>query len=122
MSISYYVDRPSPKERSNKVVVLMLINATFAMIMLAPWSVVSRVVAEPIAWATWARVYKTGDPFDMFDYPFVLLWLLPFGAVAAGWICEKATMRWLTYAWLTLPIVMHSLIFGWYYLAPPGWR
>ena len=123
MSISYYEDgTPIIPPRSRKLLALMAANAAFAMVMLFAWTVVSLFVAEPMSWATWMPISRGSTFEDVVRYPFVLLWLMPASGIAGAWFAMKAGRMPLAYACVGLPIVVMSLVFGWYYLTPPDWR
>jgi hypothetical protein len=116
VSISYYTDRREVKPPSRLMSALMVVNGLFAFATLLAWTKLAGIAAQPIFWATWSHV----DPTDgILSYPFILLWLLPLSAIYAAWAAEKAAMRSLAWTWLWIPIVMHGLIMGWFYLAPP---
>lgn len=100
----------------------MAINAAFGAAVLGAWTYVSVYLSQPIAWATWNSVYRGHYFWDVFNYPFILLWALPFGAIAGAWFAEKASMRGLAYAVVLTPLLMHGTIIGWFNFAPPQWR
>ena len=122
MSISYDLDgNGAPKAWSKTLLVLMGINGIFALAMLCAWTFLSLFVAEPLSWATWMRVTRGYGMMEIFDYPFVLLWLLPGAGMATAWVASQ-TRKWaMAYAALSLPIVILGFVFGWFYLAPPDW-
>ena len=122
MAISYHVNGKAAGQLPRPMRVIIMINATFAAAMLSAWTYVAVYVSQPIAWATWFTVYRTGEILDIFDYPFILLWGLPFGAILAAWLAERLSMRGLAYTCVTIPVLMHGTIFAWFYLAPPEWR
>ena len=72
-----------------------------------------------LAWATW---YGLGSRPELFDYPFVVLWLLPAGGICGGWLAEKAQNRRLSCFFALFPLLFLGLLFGWYYLLPVEWR
>lgn len=122
MGISYYSDGTLPRQMPRAIRAMIGINAIFGALILGAWTYVSVWVSEPIAWATWFRVYRSGNPFDIFEYPFVFLWGLPFVAIAGAWIAYKAGKRGLAYASVSLPIFMHGTLMAWFHFAPPEWR
>ncbi len=119
MSIDYQSDST---KLSRFVVALMLVNTGFAAMVLGGWTYMSQFAEEPVAWATWHRVYRSGQPSEIFDYPYVLLWMMPAGAVLIAWVASKAKSRGLSLASLTLPILLNAMVMGWFYLAPYEWR
>lgn len=122
MSITYNSDGTISKPMPASMMMLMLVNATASLAVLGAWTYVSKYVADPIAWATWVRVYRTGYTLEIFEYPFVLLWLLPVACVALAWTAHKAGYRSLAWTALTLPLALQTLIITWFHVAPPGWR
>ena len=83
----------------------------------------SRIGSKVLADGRKVRISRrTGEILDIFDYPFILLWGLPFGAILAAWLAERLSMRGLAYTCVTIPVLMHGTIFAWFYLAPPEWR
>ncbi len=120
MTISYYGNETrAPIQASGFMTFLMLANAVVAMTVLFAWTAVSLYIVEPIAWATWMPV-RQGTRFeDLFEYPFVMLWLMPAAGIAAAWLCLKLGRRGLALSCVAVPLALLSLIFGWYHLAPP---
>ncbi len=122
MSISYNSDGKPVVRISRPLMTLMAINAIFAFIMLFAWKLVSIFVVEPLNWATWAPVYRGSALEDIVRYPFVLLWLWPVLGAFGAWATSKAGRQPVAFACASLPIVVLSLVFGWYYLTPTDWR
>lgn len=119
MSIDYQTESV---KASRLVSVLMVVNGALAAMVLVGWTYMSRFAEEPVAWATWHRVYRSGDASEIFDYPYVLLWLMPIAAIAISWLASKANARGLSYASLILPMLLNAMVMGWFYLAPYEWR
>jgi hypothetical protein len=123
MLISYYEDgKPVPHRLSWPLVVLMVVNIVFALLTLFAWTFLSLLVAKPLAWATWMQISRGYGLTDVFDYPFVILWLLPLLGVCGAWIGAKAGRATIAYAFVAVPVTTLLLVFSWYYLAPPDWR
>jgi hypothetical protein len=101
---------------------LMLLNAVIAMTVLFAWTAVSLYIVEPIAWATWMPVRRGTSFEELFEYPFVMLWLMPLAGVVVAWLGLKGGRRGLALTALILPIALLGLIFGWFYGAPPELR
>lgn len=123
MSINYKSDslavtRPKPPLMQ----FLMLVNISFSLAVLGAWAQVAGVIAEPVAWATWSRIYRTGDVTDIFEYPFSLVWMMPILFVGFAWSSEKLGSRSLAWVCCTAPIFINLMILGWFYLAPIEWR
>lgn len=120
--LSYYdvtAQRKDPAGDNRVLLVLFVVNATFAATTLFWWTFMSLFVAAPIQWATWRGV---GARPDLFDYPFIVLWLLPAAGVACGWIARRAGYGRIA-CWLAFfPVVLLGLVFGWFYLTPTEWR
>ncbi|MBN9261630.1 MAG: hypothetical protein J0I57_15370 [Hyphomicrobium sp.] len=120
MTISYYGDEArAPIPASAAMTCLMLTNAVIAMTVLFAWTAVSLYIVEPIAWATWMPVRRGTTFEDLFEYPFVMLWLMPTAGIAGAWLALKLGRRLLAISSATLPIALLALIFGWYHFAPP---
>lgn len=123
MSLLTYAEITSTRKETvadaRVLLILFVVNATFAVSTVFFWAFLSLFVAEPIQWATWRGV---GSRPDLFDYPFIVLWLLPAAGIGAGWIAKRAGQHRLA-CWLALmPIILLGLVFGWFYLMPPEWR
>ncbi len=120
MTISYYDDEArAPITPSGTMTVLMLANAVIAMTVLFARTAISLYLVEPIAWATWMPVRRGTSFEDLFEYPFVMLWLMPAAGIAGAWISLKLGRRALAITCVTLPIALLALIIGWYNFAPP---
>jgi hypothetical protein len=101
---------------------LMLVNAVIAMTVLFAWTAISLYIVEPIAWATWMPVRRGTSFEELFEYPFMLLWLMPLAGVAGAWVGLKFGRRTFALTCLILPVALLGLIFGWFYGAPPELR
>ncbi len=120
MTISYYGDEArAPIQPSGVMTFLMLANAVVAMTVLFAWTAVSLYIVEPIAWATWMPVRRGTTFEDLFEYPFVMLWLMPAVGIGGAWFALKLGRRFLALSSVMLPIALLALIFGWYHFAPP---
>lgn len=122
MSISYNRDGQPYRPKPPLMVALMAVNVLFVLVVLSAWTYVSSFVSEPLAWATWMRIYRSGSLLDIFEYPFSVLWIMPLCFVALGWISDKIGARGFAWMCVTLPVVMHVMIIGWFHLAPVTWR
>ena len=122
MSISYVRQDKFVVQLPRPMRAVMVLNAAFGAAVLGAWTYVAVYLAQPIAWATWFSVYRSGDWMDIFNYPFILLWSLPFGAILGAWLAEKSNMRGLAYVVVLTPLLIHGTIIGWYHYAPPHWR
>lgn len=123
MSINYDIaDRGGRKTWSWPLLAAAGINAMFAAMILSAWTFMSMFIAEPLAWATWMRVHRSSSFFDIFNYPFVLLWLLPVCGLATAYVAGEGRKWSMAWCALTLPIVVHGTTIGWYYLAPQAWH
>jgi hypothetical protein len=98
---------------------LMLVNAVIAMTVLFAWTAISLYIVEPIAWATWMPVRRGTSFEELFEYPFVLLWLMPLAGIAGAWLGLKFGRRTFAMTCAILPVLLLALIFGWFYGAPP---
>lgn len=123
MTISYYDDGARASIRPTSfMTLLMLANAVIAMTVLFAWTAISLYIVEPIAWATWMPVRRGTSFEELFEYPFVLLWLMPLARVAGAWLGLKFGRRTFALTCLVLPVALLGLIFGWFYGAPPDLR
>jgi hypothetical protein len=118
MSVTTYGARRSS---ARSIFALIVANVAFAIGCLFWWNLLGLFVADPIAWATWAPLGRAGSP-DYFRYPFGLLWMMPLGGALLGWMAIKLDQLRLARAAGMFPLMLLSLIFGWYYLAPIAWR
>lgn len=120
--MSYYDDAPGRKDAAGHaqlLLILFIVNATFAVASVFFWTLLSLFVAEPIQWATWSGIAPRPD---LMDYPFILLWALPAGGIVCAWLVKNSGRSRMA-CWLAfLPIVLLGLIFGWYYLVPTEWH
>jgi hypothetical protein len=107
------------RQHSRSLVYLMAANATFAASSASWCTFIAEFVADPIRWATW---YGLGSRPELFEYPFVVLWLLPVGGICGGWLAEKGHNRRLACFFALFPPLFLGLLFGWYYLLPVEWR
>lgn len=123
MLISYYEDgKVAPKQASRGLGAMVLLNASLSLGILFAWTYLSMFVAEPVAWATWMPVSRGYGFNGIFDYPFVMLWMMPLIGICGTWLSLKSTRLTLAYAFALVPLAMLFLIVGWFYLAPPDWR
>jgi hypothetical protein len=119
VTISYYDDRASASIRpTGFMTLMMLVNAVIAMTVLFAWTAISLYIVEPIAWATWMPVRRGTSFEELFEYPFVLLWLMPLGGVAGAWLGLKFGRRTFALTCAILPVLLLALIFAWFYGAP----
>ena len=123
MTISYYDDGARASIRPTSFMTLMmLVNAVIAMTVLFAWTAISLYIVEPIAWATWMPVRRGTSFEELFEYPFMMLWLMPLAGVACAWLGLKFGRRTFALTCLVLPVALLGLIFGWFYGAPPDLR
>jgi hypothetical protein len=123
VTISYYDDDTrAPITASGPLTFLMLTNAVIALTVLFAWTAVSLYIVEPIAWATWMPVRRGTSFEELFEYPFVLLWLLPAAGIGGAWLSLRTGRRGAAFLCAIAPIAFLGLIFGWFYLAPPTYR
>ncbi len=123
MTISYYDDDTRASVRaSGPLTFLMLTNAVIGLTVLFAWTAVSLYIVEPIAWATWMPVQRGTSFEDLFEYPFVMLWLMPAAGIVGAWLSLRMGRRGAALMCAIMPIAVLALIFGWFYLAPPTYR
>ena len=121
--ISYDLDARSSRSKwSRPLILLAIVNAVFAGTMMSAWNYAQVFVAEPLAWATWMRVYRGGALLDIFNYPFVLLWLMPACGIAIAVVAGEGRRWSMAWAALMLPIIILGVTIGWFYIAPPDWH
>jgi hypothetical protein len=108
------------RQRASRfLVALMLVNGAFLLVVLLWWQMMSIYMAEPVRWATWQAL---GPRPSMLDYPFVLLWTLPLGAMCAAWLARQFGNMRMACGLAFFPVFYMSLIVGWFYVAPPTWH
>lgn len=123
MLITYYEDGTrASKGPSRLLVLLMAANVAFASTIMFAWTYISLIVAEPLSWATWMPISKGYGILGVFDYPFLIFWVLPLIGVCGAWVSDKGGRKTAAFAFVGVPIAMLLLIFGWYYLAPVEWH
>lgn len=123
MLITYYEDgSTAPKQTSRGMAAMMCINAAISLSILFAWTYLALFVAEPFAWATWMPVNRGYGVKGVFDYPFLMLWLMPALGVFGAWVGLKGGRKAMAYSFLCIPPVMLMLIVGWFYLTPPDWH
>ncbi|MEL6372810.1 MAG: hypothetical protein AAFR04_02455 [Pseudomonadota bacterium] len=115
MTLSLYEGRKRRDDRP--LLVLIIANCIFAGLVLFAWTAIALFVAEPISWATWAPLSSGSRP-ELFEYPFVMLWLMPLGGATAAWMTKSIQgVRW-AYLSAIVPILLLSITFGYYYMVP----
>jgi len=123
MLISYYEDgTEAPKGIPPPMLLLMGTNAAFASAILFAWTYLSLFVAEPLAWATWMPIYSGYGFAGVFNYPFMLLWVLPLLGIFGAWVSLKVGRKTTAYAFVAVPVVTIVLVLGWFYLTPIEWH
>lgn len=123
MTISYYDDDArAPIQPSGFMTFLMLANAVIVLTVLFAWTTVALYIVEPVTWATWMPVQRGTSFEDAFEYPFVVLWLMPAAGIVGAWLSLRLGRRSTALFCAIAPIALLALVFGWYYLAPPPYR
>jgi hypothetical protein len=117
MTLSLYEGKP--RQNFRFLFALMVANATFAASSASWCTFMSLFVTDPFRWATW---HGLGSRPELFDYPFLLLWLLPVSGICGAWLADKAGNRRLARFFALFPLLFLGLVFGWYYLVPVEWR
>jgi hypothetical protein len=95
------------------------INLAFAGICIGAWGFVALFVGEAVSWATWMPMSSRPE---FLEYPFLLLWALPVGFSCLAWVSQKAGRDRLALGCAVMPVILFSLMIGWYWLAPIEWR
>lgn len=122
MLISYYEDGSVHNPPTRRLQLVMLANCLFAGLVLSSWTLISLFVVGPLEWATWMPVSRGNSIEEAIRYPFCILWLWPLLGVAGAWLANKSGKVGLAYICAALPLVIMSLIFGWFYLVPIDWQ
>lgn len=117
MTMSYYDNGKRPQSYTARV--LMLANGLTSIAVLLYWSGVSLFMEEPVRWAT--RAGMSASP-PIFEYPYLLLWLLPFASMCGAWVALKADYPALARFMGLYPLLFLLLMVGWYYGTPPHWH
>ncbi len=116
MTLSLYEGRR--QRGATPLVVIQTVNLLFAAGCVFLWAALSLLIEDPMRWAT---SYGIGARPELFDYPFVLLWLMPVGGACAAWVAQQANRMTAAYVVACYPLAYIGLVVGWYYLAPPNW-
>jgi len=123
MLINYYEDGVTAPARLSRVMIaLMGANGVFASLIVFAWTYLALFVAEPLSWATWMPISRGYGPLGVFEYPFVMLWVMPLFGVFGAWISLQSGRKALAYSFVAVPLVMLCLVMGWYYLSPSDWH
>lgn len=117
MTLSYYDGKL--KTESKLASWLMVINFCGALAFLGLWAALSMVIEEPLRWAT--RHAISPNP-PVMEYPYLMLWLMPLSSACTGWLAIKAEAPALARFAGVYPILLLSLMLGWYYLTPAYWH
>jgi hypothetical protein len=94
--------------------VLTATNAGFAFAIVFIWTIASKIVSEPMAWATW-HVIQRENAKSLLNYPLNMLWMLPIAAILAAWIAQRAHKERLAIGLLVLPMLLFSLTIATYH-------
>jgi hypothetical protein len=119
MSLSYYEGRRPPKTQILRL--LAAFNVAFVVSILGGWALVSYMLANPLSWATWATL-PTGRAPDYFEYPFVVLWVVPVVGLFLAWIAHSSRKTRLAIGILLVPALFLAVTLGWFHLAPADMR
>jgi hypothetical protein len=123
MLINYYEDGSSaPKRATPGIAILMALNSGFAALILFAWTYIAFFVTESLSWATWMPIHRGYGMVGVFEYPFVMLWLLPSIGVFGAWVSLKGGRTFAAFTFVAVPLMMLALVFGWFYIAPTEWR
>ena len=117
MTLSLYEGRKH--QRTLLLHTIIGLNIGFGASCILFWPTLSEFLADALQWATWHGVQRRPD---LFDYPFVLLWMLPLAGIATAWFAEKSGNVRLARTIASMPIVLLAVVFGWYHFAPPAWH
>jgi hypothetical protein len=114
--IQYQQDR---REISPVTLLLLFANALFACVCVFQWAYVSMYVAAPVNWAAQSTLRATPE---LFDYPFGVLWAMPFTAAVIARLAHSFGAFRTSYMVALFPMLYFAFVFGVYYLAPLHWR
>jgi hypothetical protein len=70
---------------------MTIVNMAFGLTMLLAWGPLSPYIQDPAVKLLGGDIASDSN---MFAYPFVVLWLLPFGAVAATVLARSIDKHW----------------------------
>ena len=117
MTLSLYEGRKF--QRTGLLRVIMVANVAFGVACMFWWPSLSRYLADAMRWATWRGIEQAPN---LFDYPFVLLWLLPVAGICFAWLLERSGKVPLASVVASLPMLLLGLVFSWYHMTPPHWQ
>lgn len=94
---------------------MLVINVALSAAMLLWWHDLSRYLADPIRWATWENI---GPNTGTFEYPFVMLWVLPLVAFGIAWTLRMAGSRRKALWIASFPVFYLGTLVACFYIAP----
>lgn len=118
MTMSYYDVKNEKRPRTALAKAWMLLNAVIALGMGVYWSGVAVFVGEPFKWAMRQGV---GASPNLFEYPYLTLWLAPILCMIGGWLALRAKQPNVARIVGSYPTFMLAVMIGWFNLAPTHW-
>ena len=110
----YIPEKPKPVT-TRSLFMLMGVNIGFAVCVQWGWTFVYMLLGEAMSWATWRAL---GMMPDIFEYPYIMLWLLPMLAVLVARVLAEAGSSRGAHAATLVPLIFFSLIIGLYHILP----
>lgn len=117
MSISYYDDKEKPQRKI--ALALMMLNGAMSFALVFYWSGLDRYIGDPYKWAMRGAISPSPS---LFEYPYLALWLTPLLCMCGGWLALQGGRSNAARVIGFYPIVMMSMMLGWYYLTPIDWH
>jgi uncharacterized membrane protein len=92
------------------------VNIGFAGANIFFWTTTALLIAQPLSWATWSHIGATTVRPGLWDYPFMLLWVLPLLGTVLANVTNTMGMRLLARFLAAFPMALYGSIIGWWLL------
>lgn len=117
MGLSYYDEREKPQTKI--ATGLVLLNGAMAFAAAFYWSGLSRFLGEPYKWAMRGSISPSPS---LFEYPYLALWMTPLLCMCGGWLAIQGNRLKASRLIGFYPLVMLSMMLGWFYFTPVDWH
>ena len=122
----YYQTKQWDQQRLLRI--FCVVNMLFAIVVLMAWPFIGAYIVEPTATTT-GQSLSSSRITSVLDYPYVLLWSAPIGAVIGAWISHNLRYFALARYIAIYPILLFALAYVWHHfgdgvalLVPAGLR